>query len=93
MSNSCEDNKISSFSFGCCETAKMLPSPTRIIVTPSLFLSNFSFRIMGDKIPVNIIVTHDVEAMRMMFPSPNATALKVYEILRNMNPRKNLDCM
>ena len=45
---------------------------------------------MGDKIAVNIIVTHDVDARRMILPRPRATAFKLYEMHKNRKPNINL---
>jgi len=54
-----------------------LPVATRIMVIPSNLNSNFSFKIIGDKIALNIIVKHEVEEINIIFPNPSAKAFKI----------------
>jgi len=57
--------------------AVTLPIATRMIVTPSLLNTNFSFSKIGDIIAEKTMVIHDVEAIRIMFPSPRGNAFKI----------------
>ena len=51
----------------------MLPKLIKKIANPSIFQTNFSFRIIGAKIALKIIVKHEVDEIRIMFPKPKAT--------------------
>lgn len=48
-----------------------------MIVIPSSKNTNFSLSIIGDIIAEKTIVIQDVEAIRIMFPSPRAKAFKI----------------
>ena len=48
-----------------------------MIVTPSSLNTNFSLSIIGEIIAEKTIVIHDVEAIRIMFPSPRANAFRI----------------
>ena len=47
------------------------------MVTPSSMNSNLSLRIIGEKIALKTMVTHDVDEIRIMFPKASANAFKI----------------
>ena len=58
---------------GCWVTAMALPIAMVKMVMPSTLILNTSPRRRGDKIPVKMIVKHDVLLMSIMFPNLIAT--------------------
>lgn len=60
---------------GCWAAAVILPVATRMMVTPSTMNLNLSPSTIGDRIPVKIIVKHDVLLINRMFANLRATKM------------------
>lgn len=61
---------------GCCVTAMALPMAMVKMVMPSTLILNTSPRRRGDRMPVKMMVKHEVLLMSIMFPNLMATSQK-----------------
>lgn len=63
--------------FGCYVEAMIQPKLIKNKATPSVLQENFSFKIIGAKIALKIIVKHEVDEIKMILPKPSAVPLKI----------------
>lgn len=71
---------------GCWEDAIIHPRLISKRAVPSTFQENFSFRIHGDRIALNIMVKQDVDEMSSMLPNARATAFRTPPITIQRSP-------
>ena len=71
---------------GCYRTAIVQPIAIKTVDVPSIFHIKISPKRMGDINALNMIVTHEVDAIRVMLPYFKANPFNVWAMARRSNP-------
>jgi len=71
---------------GCYRTAVVQPKAIKAVDVPSIFHKNISPKRIGDIRALNMIVTQDVEAIKVMLPNFKANPFSVWAMPRRSSP-------